>query len=425
MHKISFGAIADDLTGGVELASMLVAAGVRTQFFVGPLQDTPAVNADAVVVALKSRVAPTEVASQMCLDAGRFLAAQQPRQMFFKYCSTFASTPKGNIGPCVDHLMELTGATQTIFCPAFPEFDRTVYNGHSFSGDVLLSASPKRFDPATPMTESNLVEVLRPQTARKVGLLRWSKLVQGAEACRADLRQKQADGIDYVIVDALCEDDLARIAEFSRDWPLVTGHSAMIRHYPAHWRAMNWIDEAAAPQPLPAVSGPGAVLAGSCSRRNLEQLHSFEQSGRPVLRIDLNAAANGVDIVESALAWATDRIGDNPFAIATSASPQEVGELQARLGREEASRLADDALARIAAGLVARGIRRLLVSGGETSGAVVDALKIRELNLGPYAKGKIPLSVAEGPTPLGLCLKSGALGSDDVFNEHLEKMAGR
>lgn len=425
MHKISFGAIADDLTGGVELASMLVAAGVRTQFFVGPLRDDTVVNADAVVVALKSRVAPTEVASRMCLDAGRFLAAHQPRQMFFKYCSTFASTPKGNIGPCVDHLMELSGAAQTIFCPAFPELDRTIYNGHSFSGEVLLSNSPKRFDPATPMTESNLVDVLRPQTARKVGLLRWSRLTQGAEACLADLRQKQAAGIDYVIVDALCDDDLARIAEFSRDWPLVTGHSAMIRHYPAHWRAMNWIDEAATPQPLPAVSGPGAIVAGSCSRRNLEQLASFEQSGRPVLRIDLNDAANGVDIVETALAWATDRIGDNPFAIATSASPQAVGELQTRLGREEASRLADDALARIAAGLVARGIRRLLVSGGETSGAVVDALKIRELSLGPYAKGKIPLSVVEGPTRLGLCLKSGALGGDEVFNEHLEEMASR
>lgn len=425
MGNICFGAIADDLTGGVELASMLVAAGVRTQFFVGPLQDDPEVNADAVVVALKSRVAPADVASQMCREAGRFLAAHRPRQMFFKYCATFASTPKGNIGPCVDELMALSGASQTIFCPAFPEFDRTVYNGHAFSGDVLLSNSPKRFDPATPMTESNLAEVLRPQTERKVGVLRWSKLMQGTDASRSDLRQKQAEGIDYVIVDALCDEDLARIAEFSRDWPLVTGHSAMIRHYPAHWRAMNWIDEAASPQSLPAVSGPGAVVAGSCSRRNLEQLQSFEQSGRPVLRIDLNDAANGVDIVETALAWATDRIGDNPFAIATSASPQAVAQLQARLGREEASRVADDALARIAAGLVARGIRRLIVSGGETSGAVVDALKIDELKLGPYKKGKIPLSVADGPTRLGLCLKSGALGSDEVFNEHLEEMSGR
>jgi uncharacterized protein YgbK (DUF1537 family) len=321
--------------------------------------------------------------------------------------------------------MALSGAEQTIFCPAFPEFDRTVYNGHAFAGELLLSASPKRFDPATPMTESNLAEVLRPQTARKVGVLRWSKLAQGADACRAFLKQKQAEGIDYVIVDALDEEDLSRIAEFSRDWPLVTGHSAMIRHYPAHWRAMNWIDEAAAPQPLPAIAGPGAIVAGSCSRRNLEQLHSFEQGGRAVLRIDLNDAINGVDVVANALAWATDRIGDNPFAIATSATPQAVGELQARVGREEASRLADDALARIASGLVARGIRRLIVSGGETSGAVVDALKIGELKLGPYAKGKIPLGVAEGPTPLALCLKSGALGSDEVFNEHLEAMAGR
>lgn len=424
MKRPAFAAIADDLTGGVELASMLVAAGVRTQFLVGPVRNDPEVTGDAVVVALKSRVAPRAEAQRMFRDAGRFLAASQPRQMFFKYCGTFASTPEGNIGPCADVLMELTSARQTLFCPTFPEFDRTVYNGHSFGGVVLLSDSAKRHDPATPMSESNLVEVLRPQTGRKVGLLRWATLQRGVGACRARLAELAAAGVEYVIADALCEEDLARIAEFSHDWPLLTGHSAMVPHYPPHWRASKWIDEAATPAPVPAISGPGAVLAGSCSRRNLEQLDCFEQSGRPVLRIDLLDSVTGVDVVGQALAWAETRIGAVPFAIATSAAPQAVADLQARLGRQEASRLADDTLARIASGIVARGVRRLLVSGGETSGAVIEALKVGEIRLGPYEIGKIPLGVSDGPTPLALCLKSGALGSNDVFIEHLEAMAG-
>lgn len=424
MSGICFGAVADDLTGGVELAGILVACGVRTQFFIGPVEQAPEVNADAVVVALKSRIANPEAATQMCGDAGRFLAAHTPKQMFFKYCSSFASTPKGNIGPCVDLLMDLTGAPQAIFCPAFPEFDRTIYNGHSFAGEMLLSNSPKRFDPATPMTESSLVEVLRPQTERRVGALRWAILSQGPEACRAFLETLAGDGIEYVIVDAICEDDLARIAEFSRDWKLVTGHSAVARHYPPHWRAMRWIDEASTPEPLPAIKGPGAIVAGSCSQRNTVQLNRFEQDGGPVLRLDLNRAVDGEDLVETALNWAQDRIGETPFLIATSATPQEVAALQERLGKEEASSLADGTSARIASGLVDRGIRRLVVSGGETSGAVVDALKIRELNVGAYQKGKIPLAVTKGPVPLAICLKSGALGSDTVFRDHLNALAG-
>lgn len=421
---MTFGAIADDLTGGVELASILVAAGVRTQFFIGPVRDEPAIEAEAVVVAVKSRVAPRGAAMELCADAAQFVASQRPRQIFFKYCSTFSSRPDGNIGPCVDYLMDLTAARQTIFCPAFPEINSTVYNGYAFSRGVLLSDSSKRFDPATPMTQSNLIEVLRPQTQRRVGGLFWRNLMEGPDACLAYLEEKRQEGVEYFIVDAICEEDLARVAALSRDWPLVTGHSALLGHYPSHWRSMGWLDDAPAPQSLPATSGPGAVLAGSCSVRNMEQLEHFKRQGAPALQIDLHQAASGVDVVSEALAWADDKIGDKPFAIATSAPPAVVSDLQARVGKEEASRLADTTLARIAAGLIDRGLRRLLVSGGETSGAVVDALNIGELRIGPYEPGKIPLAVVEGPMPYAVCLKSGALGTDDVFNKNLEAMAG-
>lgn len=424
MTGICFGAIADDLTGGVELASILVAAGVRTQFFIGPVGNSPEIEAEAVVVAVKSRVAPRDAALNLCTDAARFLASRHPRQMFFKYCSTFSSRSDGNIGPCVDHLMDLTGARQTIFCPAFPEINSTVYNGYAFSRGVLLSDSSKRFDPATPMTQSNLIEVLRPQTKRRVDGLFRRTLTEGPDACFAYLEQKRQEGVEYFIADAVCDEDLSRIAALSREWPLITGHSALLGHYPAHWRSMGWLDDAPVPESLPATRGPGAVLAGSCSVRNMEQLEHFKRQGAPALQIDLQQAAGGVDVVGEALAWAQDKIGDKPFAIATSAPPAVVRELQARVGKQEASRLADATLAGIAAGLIDRGVRRLLVSGGETSGAVVDALKIGELRIGPYVPGKIPLAIVTGAMPYAVCLKSGGLGTNDVFDEHLNAMAG-
>ena len=301
------------------------------------------------------------------------------RQIFYKYCATFDSTPRGNIGPCADLLARRRAAGFTLFSPAFPEVNRTVYQGHLFAGDILISNSPKRFDPLTPMREPNLVKVLQQQTATRVGLLPHSILAQGAAATARHAAKLAAEGIGYAIADALDEADLQVTAEASVDWPLMTGGSSVAVYYPELWRGRGWltgaeIETAAEAPPLPG--GPAVVLAGSCAERTFDQLAHFGRQ-RPVLFLDPERALDGAGIdglVAEALAFAERELAEGPAAIATSARPEEVAKLQRRLGRRRAAHLAEEILARIATGLYARGIRRFVVSGGETSGAVLEAL---------------------------------------------------
>ncbi len=228
--RLAFGAIADDLTGAVELASILVAKGVRTELFVGLPPADAATAADAAVVAVRSRVAPPDQAVATIREAARWLGRGTPRQVFFKYCATFDSTPQGNIGCCTDALMEATGATRTLFAPSFPENGRTVYAGHLFVWDQLVSASTKRFDPLTPMDDPDLVAVLAAQTSRGVGLLPRRVLVAGAAAVDAHLDACRSNGESYFIADAVDDQDLARLAALTVDWPLMTGGSTVVDH---------------------------------------------------------------------------------------------------------------------------------------------------------------------------------------------------
>ena len=424
-RRLSFAAIADDLTGGVELASILVANGVRTEMAVG----APPANAgidediDALVVAVRSRVADAAWATATFRSVGHWLERFRPRQTFFKYCGTFDSTPAGNIGCCAEVLADLTGAGRTLFCPTFPENGRTVYCGHLFVWDQLVSQSSKRFDPLTPMTDPDLVSVLRAQTARGVGLLPRRMLSQGREACEAYLSMRARHGETFFIADATDDDDLRRLAALTVEWPLMTGGSTIVDHYPPLWRKLKFIDEKRASPGIPAIDGAAAVISGSCSDRTLAQLDAFERSGHPVLRIDLRGRHD-----EKAFAdikdWVAPRIGKTAFAVATSADVETVASVQSALGQASAARLAEQVLARTSAMLVEMGARRLVVAGGETSGAVVDALQIRRLKVGPYVPKGIALASAElGAGAIGLCLKSGRIGADDVFSERLTALA--
>lgn len=415
--QLAFGAIADDLTGAVELASILVRQGVRTELFVGvPTADT---EADAAVVALKSRVAAPAAATEAFEQAGSWLEDHDPRQTFFKYCATFDSTPKGNIGCCTDVMLGQRGGGRTLFVPSFPENGRTVYGGHLFVGDQLVSESSKRFDPLTPMDNADLVSVLKAQTAHGVGLLPRRVLVQGSRAALAYLDERAGHGETYFIADAVDDDDLARLAELTLDWPLMTGGSTIVNHYPDLWRRRGWIDGSATSAGLPPVSGPAAVVAGSCSDRTLAQLAFFERAGNPVLWIDLKAGPAEA-IMERARAWAAEHIGRTPFAIGTSADVDMVSAAQQAFGRDGAARLAEQILGEVSSMLVEMGVRRLMVAGGETSGAVLEALGVKQLQVGPYVPKGIALATAQtSDGPLGLCLKSGRIGADDVFLERL------
>jgi 3-dehydrotetronate 4-kinase len=420
LMSLLFGAIADDLTGGVELAAMLTAGGMRTLLVTDPAL-VPS-DIDAVVIAQRSRVAQVEAARTMTERAAHALQRAGARRLFLKYCATFDSTPQGNIGPCSDVLCAAVGSDLTLFCPAFPEVDRTVYRGHLFVGSQLVSRSPKRDDPLTPMTEPDLVAVLQPQTRAQIGLLPWQVIAQGHAAITAHLAALRDRNVRYVIADTVHEDDLRLLAEVTADWPVMTGGSSIAAHYPAIWRRQGRLGAAAGP-PRCAQDGPAAVIAGSCADRTRAQIAEFARH-HPVWRI-APLSAKPEQLVAAALEWAAARLAAGPICITTSDDPAVVAAAQRQLGAIPAALLSERILGRIAAGLVACGVRRMLVAGGETSGAVIDALGIGTLRVAPYEAAGLGLCRAELPVPLALCLKSGKLGPVDMFATMLARMSGR
>ena len=417
-----FGGLADDLTGGMELAAMLTAAGVRCAF-VTRADRVAQLDAgfDAIVIAQKTRVIPAAAAVAAFRVGAEALQARGARQLFFKYCATFDSTDAGNIGPCADLLRELTGAALTAFCPSFPEVGRRVFQGHLFYDDMLISESPKRLDPLTPMPDPSLVRTLQRQTPGRVGLIPHQVVRAGMTALQTRADALRAAGIPYAIADATEPEDLQALAGLTWDWPLMTGNSSIAACYPALWRRHGWLEGGRAPAALPAVGGFAAVLAGSCAARTIEQLRAFEQQ-RPVHWIDVERAIDGADVAAEALTWAREHLADGAVAITTSADAATVARVHARLGRHEAATLAEDILGQIATGLHAAGVRRLVVCGGETSGSVLKHLALEQLSVGPYLGPGVARAVSSGDTPMALCLKSGKLGPVEMLLPMLANM---
>jgi len=419
------GAIADDFTGATDLCSMLVRGGMRTVQLIGaPQSGQIPPDADAVVVALKSRTAPARQAIAESLAALRWLQDGGARQFFFKYCSTFDSTDEGNIGPVADALIQALGCGFALACPAFPTNARTVYQGHLFVGAALLNESGMQDHPLTPMTDANLVRVLSRQTNGTVGLVPFATVDQGAQAIRQATTRLKEQGRRYAIIDAITDDHLIAIAEAAESHALITGGSGVAMGLPANFRRTGLLPEAGDPGALPVVDGSSAVVAGSCSRATLAQL-GFARDHLPVFELDALATPDAAALSEGALAWANDRIGAKPVVIAASAPPDKVAALQSHLGRDQAGALIEDAIARIAAGLVERGVRRMVVAGGETSGAVVGRLGVRSLRIGDEIDPGVPWTFAEGSGPgLLLALKSGNFGATDFFLKAFRSLEG-
>jgi uncharacterized protein YgbK (DUF1537 family) len=417
------GVIADDFTGATDVASMLVRAGLRTVQTIGVPQDGIApemAGADAVVVALKSRTTPAAEAVADSLAALRWLQAAGARQFYFKVCSTFDSTPEGNIGPVADALMQALDTDQTLVCPAFPENGRTVFRGHLFVGDELLSDSGMRHHPLTPMTDSNLVRWLQRQSPRRVGLLRHDVVARGAAAVTERLAALRADGVAHVVADAVDNAALRTLAEGAAHLPLWVAGSGLALGLPAVLAARGGVTLDAHAADLDALTGRGAVLAGSCSTATQGQVAHWIAAGRPALRIDPLALARGEPVAAQALAWALAQ-ADAPLVYAT-ADAATLAQTQATLGVAEAGALVEHALAHVARGLADAGTQRLVVAGGETSGAVVQALDVHTLRIGAAICPGVPWTQAvraAGQAPLQLALKSGNFGGPAFFTEAL------
>ena len=433
MNRPLLGCIADDFTGATDLANNLVRCGMRCVQTIGiPTPGSAPIEADAIVVALKSRtIAPADAVAQS-LAALRWLQAQGVQQIYFKYCSTFDSTPAGNIGPVTDALLDaLHGSNQgfTIACPAFPENGRTVFKGHLFVGDVLLSDSGMRSHPLTPMTDANLVRVMQAQTRRRVGLVAHDVVARGSKAIAQRFAALQADGVGVAVVDAVNNDDLLHIGQALAGMKLVTAGSGIAIGLPPNWVATGALaapDSGQRADVLPSAAGWQAVVCGSCSQATNAQVQHFMQSERPAVAIDPLALASGQDVVTQVLRWAQPLLASGPVLIYATAEPAAVQAVQAQLGVARAGELVEQALSRIAVGLVQLGVRQLLVAGGETSGAVVQALGVQQMAIGPQIDPGVPWTAASSPVcvgqPLHLALKSGNFGSTDFFTKAFARL---
>ena len=416
---ILLGAIADDFTGATDLANTLVRQGMRTVQLIdvpaGP-PDAALDDVDAVVIALKSRTIPAPDAIAQSLAALAWLQHAGARQILFKYCSTFDSTPAGNIGPVAEALMAALGVGFTIYCPAFPENGRTIFKGYLFVGDGLLSESGMRDHPLTPMRDPSLIRVLAAQTSRPVGLVPLAAVSAGPAAIRAEFDRLERAGCAHAIVDAVTDADLNRLGEAAADLALITGGSGLALGLPANFRRQGLLPERGEDAAVSAaLDGAAAVLSGSCSVATLAQ-NAYMAARRPSFRLDPLALADGDGQIAQALDWAAGHLGKAPILISASAAPEAVRAAQDRLGRERAGALVEDALARIARGLVECGVRRLVVAGGESSGAVVQALGVTALRIGRQIDPGVPWTVASGGgTRLALALKSGNFGGEDFF----------
>lgn len=413
--SIKLGCIADDFTGATDLANNLVRAGMRTVQTIGVPGEPLRADADAVVVALKTRTLPVEDAVAQSLAALEWLQQQGAEQIYFKYCSTFDSTPDGNIGPVTDALMTRLGTRFTIATPAFPDNKRTVFKGYLFAGEVLLNESGMQHHPLTPMTDPNLVRVLQAQTTRKVGLIDYSVVAAGADAILARMQALQGEGVEIAIVDAVSNNDLLRLGPALRGMPLVTAGSGVAIGLPGNWglAPTSAASQARAP-------GLQAVVAGSCSSATNAQVAAFIDSGRPALALDPMRLATDEDVVAQVLDWAEPRMQDGPVLVYSTAEPDAVKAAQGALGVARAGALIEAAIARIAVGLVERGVRQLIVAGGETSGAVVQALGLQQMAIGEQIDPGVPWCAGYTPVARGdvsIALKSGNFGTRDFFTK--------
>ncbi|MDE1937267.1 3-oxo-tetronate kinase [Bradyrhizobium sp.] len=423
--KLALGCIADDYTGASDLANTLTRAGLRTVQTIGvPADELKLPEVDAVVVSLKSRSIEAGLAVSRSRAADRWLRSRGADHVLFKICSTFDSTDAGNIGPVMDALRADCVEKIVLVTPAFPETGRTVYQGNLFVGLVPLNESPLKDHPLNPMHDSNLVRVLARQSKTKVGLVNLATVVRGPEAMRAHLADLSGKRIGAAIVDAVFDLDLETIGAVALDHRLSVGASgiglglarALIGSGRVPKGASSKMEEA-------SVGGPAACLAGSCSQATLQQIANAEAT-MPVLHLDPDRIVTGSDEVRRALAWAAQRITEGPVLIASSSTPDQVAALQSRHGRDAAGHAIEQAMADIAETLVGSGVRRLVIAGGETSGAVVDRLGIPGFLVGTEIAAGVPVLRAVGAKEgdMLLALKSGNFGGPHFFSDALGLM---
>ncbi|MBO6674163.1 MAG: four-carbon acid sugar kinase family protein [Rhizobiales bacterium] len=412
------GCIADDFTGATDLAGMLARSGAPVSLRIGVPDEPPAQTASFEVIALKSRTAPVEEAVDECRRALAWLKKAGAEHFFWKYCSTFDSTPEGNIGPVAEALMADLGTDQTIYCPAFPENGRSIFMGNLFVGQQPLAESPMKDHPLTPMRDSNLMRLLEPQVSKSVGLVDRLTVAKGPEAIRRALDALKGEGVAHVVIDAVADEDLSLIAQACHTMPLLTGGSALAMPLPALYAAQGADDVTGVSGEKPHVDPRAIVLSGSCSAMTRKQVADYAAQA-PSYHLDPRVLAN--DGPNQALAWLAAQGNEKAPLIYASAAPEDVRAAQDALGVERAGELVEDALATLAVAAREWGVRRFVVAGGETSGAVTKALGVTRLDIGVEIAPGVPWTYSQSAgVPIALTLKSGNFGSETFFSHALD-----
>ncbi|RYD28359.1 MAG: four-carbon acid sugar kinase family protein [Lysobacteraceae bacterium] len=407
---VVLGCIADDLTGASDLANELVGKSLRTVQTIGVPASGPAPDVDAIVISLKSRSVDPTLAIEQSVSALRWLRKAGCDRFYFKYCSTFDSTARGNIGPVLEALAKELATSAVVVCPAFPATGRTVYQGHLFVGDRLLNESGMQNHPLTPMTDADLVRVLQGQMAGRVSLL--------PHPCLADDQIGEhmailADaGATAVIADAINDVDLGRLGAYCATVPFSSGGSGLGAGIA---QAIAGPDRPRASAVLPAATGGRAIVAGSCSLATQRQV-AIARDRYPSLRVSLDDGASAAAIVTRGRKWIDEQLTDTPILIYSTAAPEEVAR-QRNLWSDDASAVLEHVLSELTAHLINRGVSALVVAGGETSGAVMQRSGCRQLAIGPEIDPGVPWTIGLRPdgSTLLLALKSGNFGSDDFM----------
>ena len=418
------GCIADDYTGASDLANTLTKCGLRTLQTIGiPADSFSLPDVSVVVVSLKIRSIAAAEAVAQARAADAWLRKRGASHVMYKICSTFDSTDEGNIGPVLDALRTDAGEAIAVVTPAFPETARTVYQGNLFVGAVPLNESPLKDHPLNPMRDANLVRVLARQSRSKVGLVDLKTVVAGAAAIRARLADLAKEGNGAAIADAVFERDLEAIGAAALERSVSIGASGLGLGLARGLIASGAVASTATETMGAPVGGRVACLAGSCSQATLTQIERAERA-MPVLRLDPDGLVDRPQEVQRALAWAGEHLDRGPILLASSAAPDRVAAVQARYGRAETGHAIEQAMATIAAGLLERGARRLVIAGGETAGAVVDRLAIPAFLVGPEIAAGVPVlrTIGAKPAEMVLVLKSGNFGGPDFFMDALRLM---
>jgi len=418
-EQAMFGCIADDYTGAADLAGILARRGLRViQCFGVPRDSSSFVDRrfDVVIVALKTRsVAKAEAISQS-LKAAEWLQSIGVTHFYFKYCSTFDSTAHGNIGPVAEALMESQSCKATLFCPAFPENGRSVYLGHLFVNGVLLNESDMQNHPLTPMTDASLPRLLSAQSNRTVGLLPWTDITQGVSRTESVIARLRSDGKALLVIDTLCEQDMAIVSEVVCDWKLTTGGSAFAGHLVDRWIEKGRMHRGQESETPITTDSRAAVLSGSCSAATREQI-AFFSSRFPAKKIDVVAASKDNHVLDELISWIDAHADAKSILLYTTAEPSELAKIQKSIGKDHAAMVAETVLAELANALVQRGVRRFVIAGGETSGAIVNRLGIQSVRIGSEIAPGVPWVYSMNEPTIALALKSGNFGGRSFFDD--------